>query len=243
MEPWKALRTWLLEPLGRALIEMESQKVQQLISRLFGYHVLLLGEPPFLKLVSSSPILHRVWVHSEGITCEEGSPIQSRQDKLPILSDEIDLLCLAHSLEYIQNPHEVLRESYRVLKSEGHLLVLGFNPWGLWGIWRLMRHFLKPVPWDGQFISRSRLKDWLALLGFDLLKIEMCFFRPPINNESFLKQTKWLEWLGRYCWPFLGASYIILAQKRVLTLTALKPAWAKRPRVVPGRLVEPATRL
>jgi SAM-dependent methyltransferase len=240
---WKALRAWLLEPLGQALINSETQKVQKIINRLFGYHLLLLGEPPFLKLVNQSPIFHRVFVHPEMIIECEGSPVQSRQDKLPFLSDEIDVLCLAHCLENIQNPHEVLRESHRVIKAEGHLIILGFNPWSVWGIWRLLRRYIKPVPWDGQFISRSRLKDWLSLLGFDLLKVEMCFFRPPINSEGFLKRSQWLEWLGRFLWPFAGASYILLAQKRVLTLTAVKPAWAERKRVVPGRLVEPAPRL
>lgn len=240
---WKALRTFLSEPLGQALMEMESQRVFKLINRLFGYHLLLLGEPPFIKLVNQSPIFHRILVHPEVISTPEVSSVQSRQDKLPFLSDEIDLLCLAHCLEYIQNPHEVLRESHRVIKSEGHLLILGFNPWSVFGIWRLLRRYIKPVPWDGHFISRARLKDWLALLGFDLIKIEMCFFRPPINNEYFLKKTKWLEWIGPYLWPFFGASYIILAQKRVLTLTAVKPTWVERRRVVSGRLVEPATRL
>lgn len=243
-ESWQAFRTWLSEPLGQALIDMESQRVQALINRLFGYHLLLLAEPAFLKLVNQSPILHRVWVHPEAISNHEGSPVQSRQDKLPFLSDEIDLLCLAHCLENIQNPHEVLRESYRVLKAEGHLVVLGFNPWSLWGIFRALRHFFKPLPWDGYFISRSRLKDWLALLGFDILKVEMCFYRPPINHESFLKHSKYLEWFGPYLWPFFGGSYIILAQKRVMTLTAIKPAWAEqRKRIVAGRLIEPATRL
>lgn len=264
---WKMLRAWLSEPLGQTLLNIESHKVQPFIKRLFGYHALLLGEPQFLKLMNHSPILHRIWVHPAIISdfeenqaqtssqlqntlntqypsqMQNGSPVQSRQDKLPILSDEIDLLCLAHCLENIQNPHEVLRESYRVLKSEGHLLILGFNPWSLWGIWRLMRRYIKPVPWDGQFITRSRLKDWLALLGFDLLKIDMCFFRPPINNETFLKKTQWLEWLGRFFWSFFGASYIILAQKRVLTLTAVKPAWAERRGLVPTRLIEPVARL
>jgi SAM-dependent methyltransferase len=240
---WKALQIWLSEPLGQTLLDIESQKVQPLINRLFGYHLLLLGDPQFLKVINQSPILHRVWIHPEMISQFEGSPVQGRQDKLPIISDEVDLLCLAHCLEHIKNPHEVLRESYRVLTAEGHLLILGFNPWSLWGIWRLVLRYIKPVPWDGHFISSSRLKDWLALLGFDLLKVEMCFFRPPIRGESLLKRTRWLEWLGKYLWPFFGGSYIILAQKRVMTLTALKPAWAERRRLAPGRLVEPATRL
>ncbi|MEM7601458.1 MAG: NAD(P)-binding domain-containing protein, partial [Verrucomicrobiota bacterium] len=35
------------------------------------------------------------------------------------------------------NPHDLLRESHRVLRSEGRLLLVGFKPFGLWGVRRL----------------------------------------------------------------------------------------------------------
>lgn len=243
VERWIALRSWLKEPLGQTLLAIEGQKINKLIDRLFGYHLLLLGEPQFLEVFSESPILHRVWVHLLVTDAFAGSAVQSRPDKLPIIEDEVDLVCLAHCLESIQNPHEVLRETYRVLKPEGHVVILGFNPWSLWGIWRLLVRYIKRVPWDGQFISRSRMKDWLALLGFDLLNVQMCFFRPPVANPSFLRATKWLEWIGRWCWPFWGGCYVMLAQKRVLTLTPIKPAWAMKRKLVPAGFVEPATRM
>ena len=45
---------------------------------------------------------------------------------------------LPHVLEFEANPHQVLRESERVLIGEGHVVILGFNPWSLWGLWRLL---------------------------------------------------------------------------------------------------------
>src|SRR5262249_16824387 len=152
------------------------QKISSLINKLFGYHLILLGEPQFFEIIQNSPILHRVCVHPEMETSLAGSTVCARQDKLPLLSDEADLVVLAHCLEAHSNSHEVLREIYRILVPEGHVLIIGFNPWSLWGLWRLLLRFIKRRPWDARFMSITRLRDWLTLLGFDLLTVELCVF-------------------------------------------------------------------
>jgi SAM-dependent methyltransferase len=239
----KALRTWLSEPLGQSLLEEETQQLAPRIEKLFGYHLLVLGEPQFLSCMTSSPILHRVWVHPEIAASTEGNPLNARQDKLPIISDEIDVVFLAHCLEAIHNPHEVVREAYRVLKPEGHIIITGFNPWSSWGIWRGLVRYIKKAPWDGRFISLSRVKDWLALLGFDITHVQTCYFRPPVTNAATLRRLKWLEWLGRWVWPFWGGTYIVFAQKRVMTLTPIRPTWEKPNQLLPVGLGEPVSRV
>lgn len=269
-ESWKTFQKWLSEPLGQALLDLESKRLEKRIENLFGYHFLLLGEPQFLKTIKSTPIQHRVWVHPYALnivndTVNEanehknvsehkkenedkvvpefnGSPLACRQDKLALLTDEIDLVLLAHCLENIQNPHEVLREAHRVLKPEGYIFLLGFNPWSIWGLWRRVVRYIKRVPWDGQFISISRLKDWLALLGFDIIHTEKYFFRFPFSNANFIRKTRWIEWLGRFIFSPFGACYLIQAKKRVITLTPIRPAWQKKKRFISSGVVEPAIR-
>jgi hypothetical protein len=135
-----------------------------------------------------------------------------------------------------------LRESFRVLIPEGHAVISGFNPWGMWGLWRLFAQFGKNWPWKGHFISVTRLKDWLALLGFDVVSVQFYFFRPPLKVSSVLDRLKWLEPLGNFLWPFLGASYVVLAKKRVIPLTPIRAQWAKKEKLVVEGLVEPTTR-
>jgi SAM-dependent methyltransferase len=211
-DTWKNFQSWLSSPLGEMLLEVESLRLEKRLENVFGYHFLLLGEPQFLKTISSTSIQHRVWVHPHALSIVEeknretkdkptfkitsqeiqqmGSPLACRQDKLAILSDEVDVVMLAHCLENIQNPHEVVREAYRILKSEGNILISGFNPWSLWGFWRGLMHYIKPVPWGRKFISVSRLKDWLALLGFDVVHVEKYFFRFPFSNPVILFKLK-----------------------------------------------------
>lgn len=239
---WSAFRDWLSMPLGQNLVAEQTKKIEEFIQTVFGYHIIFLGEPPLLEELRKSPILHRVWIHPEAKPLSNCTAVISRQDKLPLIPDEIDLIYLAHCLEFNSNPHEVLREAYAALKPEGHLIISGFNPWSTWGFWRYIVRYIKRAPWDADFISLKRLKDWLALLGFDIVQVKTCFFRPPIEKETWLEKISWFEKLGGFLFPFLGASYIVMAKKRVIRLTPLRVEWNKRRKLIPTGLAEPVIR-
>jgi len=51
---------------------------------------------------------------------------------------------------------------------------------------------------------------------------------------------KW-EQRGQRWWPELSACYMLTAQKRISTLTPVRPLWRTKPKVVAG-LAEPSTR-
>jgi len=229
---WKRLRDWWASPLGVAFLKSEEAHVKKMLPQLFGYHLLVLGEPVFLQCVQESPITHRVALHPYTSTLATSSTLTARHDKLPIISDGVDLIYLAHSLPFIKNPHEVLREVFRVLIGEGHVIISNFNPWSIWGLWRWCVHYIKRVPWDGDFISVARLKDWLALLGFDVLQVNRYFFRPPISHPVLLQRLAWLEKCGSWFWPFFGAGYVLLARKRVITLTPIRPIFDTQSKVL-----------
>ena len=222
---WEERYRWWSMPLGQAFLSAESEELSKIIPTLFGYHFLLLGEEIFMGTLSQSPILHRVWSHPMLRKLTAHSGLTARHDKLPIASDCIDAMYLAHCLEFMNNPHEVLRETFRVLIPEGYVVISGFNPWSWWGLWRYIMRLIKRTPWDGCFISIARLKDWLALLGFDVVQVSPYFFSPPFSHPRILRHLKWLEKLGRYCWPFLAGGYLVLARKRIITLTPIKPAF------------------
>ncbi len=236
------IENWFLGPLGQRFLEIEKKEIGDLSNSLYGNYLLCLGEASFVQAISQSSILHKVWVHPKAKAKEDCSSLSARQDKLPIINDEIHLVYLAHCLEFVKNPHEVLRESFRVLLPEGHVMISGFNPWSMWGVRRLFSHYKKKWPWTGKFISITRLKDWLALLGFDIVSVRFYFFRPPLGFSSFMDHLKWLEPVGRFLWPIFGGNYVVLAKKRVVTLTPIKPDWLKKEKLVVEELVEPTAR-
>ncbi len=154
--------------------------------------------------------------------------LRGRPDALPLQRDAVDVVVLPHTLEFEARPHEVLREVERVLVAEGHVVILGFNPWSPWGLWRILRRRRGRPPWYGTFRSVLRLKDWLALLGFDTVMCRMYFFRPPLRHAGIMRRLAFLERWGERWWPFLGGAYVLVARKRVISLTPVKPRWRPR---------------
>ncbi len=224
----KALDAWWNSPLGQAFLFEQSRIVQPIFSKIFGYYQLLMGDPPVIQRINPNPKINPIWVHplSKTQVLPHFDAITARQDKLPIASESMDVVYLAHCLGLSKNPHEVLREAFRVLKPEGNLIIAAFNPWSAWGLWCFLRRFLKPAVWDSHFIALSRLEDWLSLLGFDLVQSHRFFFRPPITEPGFLASLGFLEKIGPYLYPLWGGGMIIWAKKSVLTLTPIKPSFA-----------------
>ncbi len=134
----------------------------------------------------------------------------------------------------------VLREVHRVLTPEGHIVILGFNPLSLWGLWRLAAR-RRGIPWCGQFISLLRLKDWLALLDFELTHGSMLYYRPPLQHEGLRDRLYFLEKIGDRWWPLAAAVYLLVAKKRVLGVTPLVPAWRDK-RALRARATQPAAK-
>lgn len=216
----------------------------QVLPNLFGYHLLQVGRPMASDLLATSRIPHRVVMedvpplaHMEGEKSFLG-----HSDQLPVASDSLDVILLPHTLEYVARPHEVLREAERTLIPEGHLLILGFNPWSLFGLRRLLAGWRNRSPWCGHFYSTLRLRDWLALLGFDTVLVEHYFFRPPLQKDGIMQRLSFFDRLGGRFWPPLGGGYLLVAKKRVATLTPIKPRWRSHRSLITVGTAEPTAR-
>ena len=149
-------------------------------------------------------------------------------------------MLLPHTLDYSHRPHVILREVHRVLRSDGHLVVLGFKPGGLWGLRRLIPGAGLP-PGAVNLIADRRLRDWLQLLDLRIHGSSRYFFRWPLPGNRGTAASQW-ETRGRRWWPELAACYMLTAQKRISTLTPVRPLWRTSPKVVAG-LAEPTTRV
>jgi hypothetical protein len=119
-------------------------------------------------------------------------------------------------------------------------VILGFKPGGLWGIRRLVPGAGLPPEAD-HLVSDRQLKDWLRLLDFSIHANERYFFHWPLPGLRGTRSPRW-ERRGRRFWPEFAACYVLTAQKRVNTLTPVRPQWSRKPQVVAG-LAEPSTRV
>jgi SAM-dependent methyltransferase len=234
----KQLTTWFQSGLGQLLGQQELRCLERPLSSLFGYYLVQIGSPaPELDLLRYSPAKSKLILDQT----QAGLSLQADPRYLPLATDSVDGVVMHHALDFAVDPHRILREVDRVLIPEGKLLIVGFNPWSLWGGRRLLHLRAPQPPWTGHFFTVKRVSDWLLLLGFDLLSVDYVNFRPPLQNHALMQRLAFLEVLGGKAWPLLGGVYVLEAVKRTLTLTPIKPKWQIRKKVLPAT-IEPTTR-
>ncbi|HIE55329.1 MAG TPA: methyltransferase domain-containing protein [Chromatiaceae bacterium] len=219
----ESLDRWFHTDLGALVLEEELKKLGAMSSRLFGYYLLevslLCSHADYLQ---ECPIRRRFRLSP----CPSaGNQVLSMPEQLPVISDYIDAVILPHTLDFSADPRQVLREVERILIPEGKVVISGFNPWSLWGLWRAMPGAGRKLPWRGHFLSYSQVEDWLSLLGFDVEEVQTVLFRPPWKRAFLMRQALVMERLGSRFWPWLAGVYIIVASKRVSTLTPIRPRW------------------
>jgi len=219
---------WHDTSAGQLLIEAEKHELDNLLPRLYGYHILQIGDPVFANFLNSSLISHRMSLNNEGLTKIDFSVIKAEFGKLPLQSDSVDVVVLTHSLEQVKNPHQVLREAYRILIPEGHIIITGFNPISLCGLWMLFKQLFQKHPKKGKLLGNWRVRDWLKLLDFQLVGGQKFYFRPPLSNTKVMQKLAFLDKIGAKLWPFFGGAYTLMAVKRVGTITPVKPKWRRR---------------
>jgi len=135
-------------------------------------------------------------------------------DSLPLADDSLDLVLLHHLLEAVERPHHVLQEAARVTRADGRLLVFGWHPFGPGGVRRRQR----PAPWQRQWRTPGRLRDWLAFVDFEIERVDYCGFRLPGRATG----SDRLETLGRrYNLP-LASAYLLVARRRSIPVQPIK---------------------
>lgn len=237
-----ALAQWFDSTPGRLVAQAEAHAVDDLLPDLFGYHLLQLGLHHSSNLCASSRITHQIKV-ALGADPDGAGSMRCSEEALPIASGSVDVLLLPHVLEFADDPRRVLREAERVLIGEGHIVVTGFSPWSWFGVTAALRRWQRQVPWNAHLIRLGRVKDWLQLLGFDILSVSRQGFRPLTSRESVMRRLGFMESLGTVCRLPFANTYILLARKRVEGVTPLKAGWRQRRRMLSGSVAEPSARI
>jgi len=84
------------------------------------------------------------------------------------------------------------------------------------------------------------VRDWLKLLGFEIVDARRYLFTLPFGKAAPGAQH-FFETAGAHAWPLFAGAYLLKARKRVYTMTPIRWRWRARTGVM-GGLVEPAAR-
>jgi SAM-dependent methyltransferase len=211
---------WLSHAQYAALRECELSHLESVIPRLFGYHLVHLGHADFATWLDSSLILHRCRVAPDQIPGLQHDVVCASPESLPFKTQCIDVLVLTHLLESCDSPKAVLKECYRVLLPYGHLVITGINPWSWVGIKQRFMRYTKKTPVK-PVMSLQHVVDWLDLLDFQILETRIFESKQP--SSWFLGKIHQLKALM----PAFATGYLILAVKKTVGLTPIRPQWSK----------------
>ena len=224
--------SWYELPNGKLVLDAINQAVEPWLAKFFGYHLLKLGALSAQINTQSCSIKHQFTIGQAG---DEVNVIADIDD-LPLLEHSVDVSLLSHALEFSVDPHHVLREASRVLIPNGYMVVTGYNPLSLAGLNRFIPLRRHHTPWTEHFFTPMRVKDWLNLMGFEILDDIRCLHSNLVGNVGHGAASQyWQSFATKYLNPF-GSVYVIIAKKRVLPLTPIKPKWKMKPSFQPVKV-------
>ena len=234
------LSQWMQGPSGMNLLRAEVERVHAAVGNLFGYHCLQVGDLGGANLLSTSRILGRTVVDIDGGVRRCPYPLVSgAATSLPIDSHAVDVVILPHVLEFESRPHVALREASRVLVPEGSLVILSFNPVSPIGLRRAFKFRAEVAPWCGTYFGAGRLRDWLTLLGFDVVDQRACFASGYGVVPRRRERRALVEWMP----PAIASARLILAKKRVNATLLVRSRWKPRRRLAGVGLAGPSARV
>lgn len=220
---------WLDTAAGRDLLGQESKLAGIALERIFGDQLLQIGSwgEPGILLEAARTQYSVILGCKKG---EQGVAACVSPRRLAVLTDSVDAVLLPHTLELYPEPHAILREVHRILRPDGKLIVLGFNPVSWWGLRHQVAINGYPTGVRRQ-ISARRLADWLRLLNLSIDSVLPCY-----ATTSTSRLVNAARRLGLF-----ASCYLMLAKKETIPMTVIRPKVHRSARLV-GSLVNPTTR-
>jgi len=130
-------------------------------------------------------------------------------EELPLPDSCIDRILLVHSLEHAENPHETLKEVWRVLAPGGRLVIVAPNRRGVWA------RFEHTPFGTGRPFSRGQLNTLLRETNFTPAAWADALHFPPSQRRFMMRLYQIMEKAGRRLWPIFSGVVIVEAEKRL----------------------------
>lgn len=208
-----SLKCWSQLPNGEQIKRLVEDTLMPWWPKVFGYHMLSLGELSAELKMPELPVARRFSLFDG-----DGAALRADFTALPIQNGVIDAVVMSMLLEFEIDPYQLLRETDRVLISGGYLFIIGFNPLSPAFMGKLLPKYQQQLPWNGRFFMPSRVKDWLGLLGYQVISDERFLYHHLLSDlkEKSIWQDALQAWL-----PSSGSLYLIVARKLETPLTRI----------------------
>ncbi|MBE0469016.1 MAG: methyltransferase domain-containing protein [Methyloprofundus sp.] len=226
----KVLIDWFTSAKGQVLQRQEAAYLTRSITASCKQVVLQIGALGWENQFIDCSLYKRFYVlDDEQFSWHESKLLRGANAALPLQSDSVDMIILPHLLEFDSDKHQVLREVERILKPEGKLIILGFNPWNIYINLQYFWHKEKGAPWLPSLVSRTKIEDWLRLLNFEVEIVAGFNFDASRTSIADAEQRKN---------DIRVAAYAIRAIKRRYHLIPLTPVKKYQSKLAMARIID-----
>ncbi len=163
------LFAWYQTPRGKLLRDLEVEYLQKAVTVSCQQNILQIGGLNWENEYIDCDLYKQFTViDTKGMGADNAQHIKAKAFALPVQSESMDMVIVPHLLEFDTHRFQTMREIERVLKPEGILIIINFNPLSIWVRYQFLLDKKMSDSWRGYFISRSRTLDWLKLLNFEV---------------------------------------------------------------------------
>lgn len=223
------LKNWYQTEVGRMAKRVLRRKLRRLLPVQPPEKVLVMGYGfPYMRLFLNSDVVH---LCPESIGCmrfpESGQnkAFAAYPDELPFKEDTFDYIFMAHGLEFSDNPHKVMEETWRVLKAQGKLLVMAPNRLSPWSR-------IEETPFaKGKPYSSRELTELFKSSDYQMTQSAFGLYFPPSSSKFLLKFFDLFEKAGERWFALMGGVLMMEAKKVLFAgqvVKDVKPRFKKR---------------
>lgn len=216
------LREFYSSPLGQTARRLTAARIRQLWPDLKGLRVLGIGyATPYLRgFRDEADRVLAAMPSAQGVLRwpPDGPSLVCLADEteLPFDDASMDRVLLVHALETAENVRSLLREAWRVLTSNGRLLVVVPNRTGLWARFE-HTPFGQGHPYTQPQLSRL-MRDTL----FSPTQSAGALYMPPSRRRTLLRAAYAWENAGSRFWPRFSGVVLQEAEKQIYALTPVR---------------------
>lgn len=227
------IHAWYEQPIGSWLLEQESQALARLWPDCPGERLLQMGLTIRMTDLTQDCRAHqRVILTPDKVAHTD---VAAHFAELPIANESVDIVLAHHWPGLLDTSVEALHEIYRVLAPQGKIIICAVVPACYWRYYDQFHHQTH-FPHSLHSANSALVKKWLVDAGFSINEVIQHSYGLSLQlHNNFIttqiaglcKPLQCFSWLG-----LRGGAYILIAQKKVSTLTPIKVQW-KKERILP----------
>jgi SAM-dependent methyltransferase len=208
-------------PFGLTIRDIVIKKIHEYWPSMRGYRLIGLGyAQPYLEpylaeaerciAINPAPWGSFAWPEEHG-----NLSVLAEETELPIETNSVDRVLVVHSLEHAELPKSNLQEIFRILKSNGRLLIITPSRRSLWSRaeWSPFGH---GTPYSGDQLRRV-LRENLFVYERSCTTL----FTPPIRWPFMTRLSPYCEKFLSLILPAFGGLHVIEASKQIYSGTTV----------------------